>query len=124
MSRYTLISTVTGALDYLLALLLLHMGIRPWISLAASIIVAGVADYAALERWGYPGRKGAFSSRRLAGSALVELGTYVIRMLVLSLWKTHLNDIEPTEHMIGLAAAYLVAFLFGYVARSRFVFVD
>lgn len=124
MSRYTIISTVTGALDYLLALLLLHLGFLPWLSLAVSIIAAGAADYVALELWGFPGRKGGFSPKRLVGSGIVELGTYAIRVLVLWIWKNHMNDIEPTQHMFGLAAAYLVGFLFGYAARSRVVFTD
>lgn len=55
---------------------------------------------------------------------MVEAGTYIIRMAVLWAWKTWFNDIEPTEHLIGLAAAYLTAFLFGYLARSKIVFAD
>ena len=49
MSRYAFISTVTGIFDFLLALLLLHLGLAPWLSLAIAIAVAGVADY--LERF-------------------------------------------------------------------------
>lgn len=124
MSRYVIISTVTGAMDFLLALALLHLGFASWFSLAVAIVVAGVADYLALEWWGFSGRRGVFSANRLVGSGIVELGTYLIRMAVLLLWKAYLSEIEPTEHVLGLAAAYLVAFLFGYVVRSKMVFVS
>lgn len=49
MSRYTIISAVTGAMDFLIALFLLHMGLSAALSLAVSIVVAGMADYLALE---------------------------------------------------------------------------
>jgi putative flippase GtrA len=124
MSRYTLISAVTGAVDFLLALRLLHAGFSSYFSLGVAIAVAGGADYLALEWWGFPGRKGGLSTRRLLGSGLVELGTYIIRVVVLWLWKRHLNDIEPTEHLVGLAVSYAVGFVFGYLARSRVVFKD
>lgn len=122
MTRYTTISAITGTLDFLLALALLHLGFSVAFSLAVSILVAGVADYLALEWWGFPDRKGGFSAKRLLGSGVVELGTYLIRLFVLQEWKAWIGDSEPTEHLLGLAAAYAVAFLFGYVARSRMVF--
>ena len=100
------------------------MGFSSPVSLAVSIVIAGVADYFALEWWGFPGRKSGFSSRRLIASGAVELGTYLIRITALWLWKRYLNDIEPTEHLIGLAVAYGAGFVFGYAARSRLVFAD
>lgn len=54
----------------------------------------------------------------------MEAGTYAIRVTVLWFWKSRLNDIEPTEHLIGLAVAYLAAFVFGYIARRKVVFAE
>ena len=122
MSRYTLISCITGAVDFLLALLLLHLGFPSWFSLGMAILAAGIADYFALEWWGFPGRRGGFSLRRFAASGGVELGTYLIRLIGLWLWKRYANDIEPTEHLVGLAVAYLAGFFFGYLVRSKIVF--
>ena len=122
MRRYTIISSVTGILDFLLALWLLHAGFAPWLSLAISLVAAGIADYFALEWWGFPGRTGAFSPQRLAASGGVEFGTYLVRMFMLWVWKNYMNDIEPTEHVIGLAVAYLVGFFFGYFVRSKVIF--
>lgn len=122
MRRYTLISTITGALDFLLALVLLHLGFSAPLSLGVSIFIAGIADYFALEWWGFPGRKGVFSPRRLLTSGAVEAGTYGIRMAALWMWKTHFSEIEPTEHFVGLAVAYAIAFLFGYLARRNMIF--
>lgn len=75
-----------------------------------------------LEWWGFSGRPGGFSPRRLIASGVVEAGTYCVRMAVLWAWKTHLHDIEPTEHLGGLAVAYAIAFLFGYLVRSKMIF--
>jgi putative flippase GtrA len=109
-------------LDFLLALALLHSGFSSAFSLAVSIIVAGAAEYFALERWGFPDRVSGFSGKRLLGSGIAEAGTYCIRMAALWFWKSHLNDMEPTEHLVGLAVAYGVGFLFGYFFRRGIVF--
>lgn len=122
MTRYTLISFLTGSLDFLIALALLHMGFSDSLGLAISIVLAGAANYFALEKWGFQGRKPALSLRRFVESGLVEAMTYAIRLAALWLWRRHFNDTVPTEHLIGLAVAYLAGFVVGYVVRSRYVF--
>lgn len=122
MSRYALISAIAGALDFLLALILLHAGLAPWLSLGIAIAVSGFVDYLALEWWGFANRAGGFSHKRLIESCLVELGTYLLRLLLLWIWKKHFNEVDPTEHLAGLAAAYLVAACFGYLTRVWIIF--
>ena len=121
MKRYLGISIAAGALDFILAFVLLHSGFSIAASLAVSIILAGVVQYFALERWGTR-RRGNFSFARLFGSGLVEFGTYCIRVVVLWSWKQYLPGVEAKEHLLGLGVAYGVAFLFGYITRSRIVF--
>ena len=122
MARYGIISIIAGGFDFGLALVLLHCGLSPWLGIAIAMILSGVADYYALEWWGFPRRSGHFSSKRFFESGLVELATYLLRLLFLSLWKIHFHSFDPTEHFLGLAVAYLVAGLFGYAARTRFIF--
>lgn len=122
LKRYVVISAIAGTLDFLIAFALLHSGFSIAASLAISIVIAGIADYFALEWWGFSRRAGHFSAKRLFGSGLAELGTYGIRVAVLWLWKHYLPGIEAKDHLIGLAAAYTVAFLFGYIVRTWFVF--
>jgi len=120
--RYVVISAATGALDFLIAFALLHAGLSPAFSLAAAIVIAGGADYLALEWWGRPGREGSFSLRRLVESGLVELGTYFIRLGALWTWRTFLPGDSPLDHLLGLGLAYGVGFALGYFVRSRIVF--
>ncbi len=120
--RYLAISLATGTMDILIALLLLHLRFSMPFSLGVSIVVAGIVAYFALEWWVFRRRGMGMSWRRMAGSGLVELGTYLIRVAVLWLFKRFFPGSEILDHLIGLAVAYAVAFVFGYVARSRFVF--
>ncbi len=121
LGRYTLISALTGLLDYTIAFILLHNEFSPHASLGASIVIAGAIDYLALERWGFHNRKGEFSWRRLAGSGGVEIGTFVLRLAIILLWR-RITRITVFNNLLGLALAYCLAFLFGYFARTRFVF--
>ncbi len=122
MTRYATISTIAGLLDFGLALVLLHLGLAAWSSIAIAMLLTGVMDYLALEWWGFPQRGGGFSAARLAESCAVELGTYIFRLFILWLWKAHFNDIDPTEHLLGLAVSYFIPAVFGYLARTRLIF--
>ena len=120
--RYTLISLATGCVDYLFALAPLRLGEPPSVSLAAAIVVAGVIDYFALEKWGYAGRRGGFSWKRLFQSGLVEAGTYCIRLGALTAWRRYTPAADVVDHALGLGVAFLGGFVFGYLVRSRIVF--
>lgn len=123
LARYVVISVATGAFDYLLALALLHNGFSPPASLACSIAAAGVMQYFALEWWGFPGRKSSFSWKRLAGCGVAEVGTYLVRLAVLTGWRLFFTT-GLVDNILGLALAYATAFLVGYVVRSRLVFAN
>lgn len=120
--RYLLISIVTGVFDFAIAFSLLRLHVPPPASLACSIVIAGVANYLALEWWGFARREGAFSTVRLAGSGLAELGTYLVRLAVLYEWRAAIPGESYVEHIVGLAVAYCVGFMFGYVFRNWVVF--
>lgn len=120
--RYLAISAVAGTVDFGIAFVLLHSGFSPAFSLAVSIAVAGIGQYFALEWWGFPGRRAAFSLRRLAQSGFAEAGTYVVRVGVLWGWRHAFPALDARDHFVGLAVAYGVAFFFGYLIRSRLVF--
>ena len=117
--RYTLVAAASGTLDYVFAFILLHNGVTPSIALAVSIVIAGLAEYAGLEWWGFPGRHPGFSMWRLGGSGVAELGTYLIRLGVLSVWRHHVAEAGFWENAAGLGIAYLFGFVFGYFFRRR-----
>ena len=116
--RYCLVAAASGTLDYILAFLLLHYGVTPPVALAVSIIIAGLAEYAGLEWWGFARRHPGFSGWRLAGSGVAELGTYLIRLGVLSVWRHHV-EAGFWENVAGLGLAYAIGFVFGYLFRRR-----
>jgi putative flippase GtrA len=120
--RYLAISAATGCLDYLLALTLLSLDFPPHVSLGCAIVVAGTADYLALEWWGFPQRKGALCLKRLAGSGLVELATYFVRLAVVLPVRDILPGAMPARNALSLAVAYATGFVCGYLMRSRIVF--
>lgn len=122
MTRYAVISSLAGLLDFGLALVLLHLGFAPWSGIAIAMLVAGIIDYLMLERWGFSKRGGDFSYARLLESCVVELATYIFRLVLLWIWRAHFDDIDPTDHLLGLAVSYLIPAVFGYLARTRVVF--
>lgn len=122
--RYVVISFLTGCIDYLLALVLLNAGEPPAVSLGIAIVIAGVIDYVALEKWGFSGRSGSYSLKRLLQSALVEGGTYLIRLGVLTVWQRVTPAENVIDHAVGLAVAFGAGFIFGYVVRSRMIFKE
>lgn len=124
MTRYITISAIAGALDFLLALLFLHAGLRPWLAIALAMLISGSIDYFALEWWGFPKRAGTVSFTRLAESCFVELGTYFLRLALLHVWKLYFQDIDPTEHLTGLAVSYAFSAIFGYLLRTKIIFAN
>lgn len=122
--RYVIITCCTGALSFCVALALLHAGMGPLLSLVLSACVSGLFSYIAMELWAFPHRegKGRLSWHRLAGNALVGIGGFAGRYLVLTLALRHINLPYPFDNAVPLALAYLTSFIIGYTLRCAVVF--
>lgn len=121
-TRYLLITCCTGAIGFAVAWSLLHIGLSPLIALLASAATSGLLNYAAMELWAFPHRKGRLCWSRLSGNALVGIGGLAARYLVLLFGLRHLHLPSPFDNAVPLALAYLASFVIGYLLRSRVVF--
>lgn len=121
-SRYLIIVSCTGALSFGVALLMLHAGFQPFVTLVCSVLASGLLNYGALELWGFPHRKGRLSWKRLLQNAIVGTGGFGTRYAVLTLGLHYLTFPQPFDKAIPLALAYTASFIFGYLLRSRVVF--
>lgn len=121
-SRYLIITSCTGAISFLVALALLHAGMKPFLTLVLSVTASGLLNYACLELWAFPHRKGRLSWRRLIGNAMVGVVGFGARWGVLTLGLHYSAALAPLDKAVPLAAAYVASFLIGYFFRSRIVF--
>lgn len=121
-ARYLLIAACTGTVSFLVALALLHLGFSPLVSLTLSVMVSGLANYAALELWGFPHRTGGLSWKRLGHSSIVGAGAFAARYGVLSFGLGTFQALAPFDKALALALAYGASFAIGYLLRSRVVF--
>ncbi len=121
-TRYLVIMTCTGIISFLIALALLHAEISPFISLVASALVAGSANYFMLELWGFPHRTGKLSAKRLVKSSFIGVFGFAARYATLLAGLKLFEKIKPFDNVLALAIAYLVSFTIGYLIRSRVIF--
>ena len=121
--RYVLITCCTGTLSFVVAWLMLHSGFQPLVSLVVSALCSGLLSYGAMELWAFPHRNGKLSWTRLSGNALVGIGGFAARYVVLVVALRHLATLPPPfNNAVPLALAYLASFCFGYLLRSRVIF--
>lgn len=122
--RYLIITCCTGAVSFAVALALLHGGMHPLLSLVLSACVSGLFSYAAMELWAFPHRegRGKLSWRRLTGNALVGIGGFAGRYLVLTLALRYIHLPYPFDNAVPLALAYITSFIIGYTLRCAVVF--
>ena len=122
LTRYMAITFCTGCISFIIALVLLHYGFSPLISLLLSVAASGLAGYAAMELWCFPQRLGRLSWKRFAFSSLVGglafLGRYGVLKVSLDLF----HSLEPFDKVLALGLAYGASFLIGYTLRSVVVF--
>lgn len=121
-TRYLSIVCCTGGIGFIVALVLLHHGVRPRFSLILSVLASGLLGYGALELWGFPHRLGALSWRRLAASSVVGTLAFLGRYAVLKAGLWLFAGIAPLDKFLALALAYLASFSIGYLLRSRMIF--
>lgn len=120
--RYILMTSCTGLLGFIVAWALLRAGVSPLASLVASAMASGLFNYAVMELWVFPHRKGRLSWSRLSENALVGVGGFSARYIVLTLALRNLYFPAPFDTLVPLALAYLASFAIGYLLRSRLVF--
>lgn len=120
--RYVLITACTGAVSFIVALTLLHLGLTPLPALVLSVCVSGLANYTAMELWAFPHRTGRLAWSRLAANALAGGGAFAARYGVLGWGLAHLHAPHPFEKAVPLALAYLTSFAIGYLLRALIVF--
>lgn len=121
-SRYLIITCITGTLSFLVALVLLHSGMKPFLTLVLSVSASGLLNYAMLELWAFPHRRGRLSWRRLIGNAMVGLGGFAARWGVLTIGLKYLGFLAPFDKAAPLLFAYCASFAIGFLLRSRVVF--